>query len=122
MQDLRLHIPEKHVRLYYNCDHRDVEVFHGDVTEAESSFHWRVYGKNLAFIAHVPGGWDADYALYVYSRRHGTNIVLDPGLPFGRYWKACANETGIALHRHQEQRGTDDPKPLRFTADYLSAL
>jgi hypothetical protein len=118
-----MHSPGGYTRLYYKQGRREVEVARevgGAGGTIHIQFQWRVYGSNLAFVAHRTGGSTIDRAIYVFSRRNGTNIMIDADA--FRYWKTSADDSGITLHRYQHGEAVEDPQPVHYTAEYLSGL
>jgi hypothetical protein len=123
VQNITMHSPGGYTRLYYRNGRRKIEVArdvggYGGTTNLQ--FEWRVYGSNLVYVARKPGGSTLDRAIYVFSRRGGTNVMTDPDVY--RYWRTSADASGITLHRYQHGEAVEDPQPVRYTADYLAGL
>ena len=60
------------------------------------------------------------FHMKAYSVKNDKVITLEERL--GDFWKVLADDKGIVCHRYQNGDEQEDPKPLVFTAEYLSGL
>jgi hypothetical protein len=90
----------------------------GFADSVSRKFDYRIYGPNFVYVERIDGSW-SKFRLRAYSAQHG-NITVDDN--FGNYWKVIADEHGITCHRYQDGQERDDPQPVVYTAEHLSAL
>jgi hypothetical protein len=64
-------------------------------------FNWKVYGRNLTYVALCREPMQSTFRLFVYSERNGNQLV---DADFSGYWKVIADDTGIICHRYQKHQ------------------